>query len=325
MKVVFLVILYVIYIFLMKVYKSIENYKSLKKSFLTIGTFDGVHLGHQAIIKRLVNNAHSENAQAVVLTFFPHPRSVIQNEKSLSLIDSMKEKENLLELLGVDILIIHPFTLEFSNLNAKKFTRDILVNSLNVSKLFIGYDHRFGKNRTASVSDLISFGQTYGFDVEVIPAQDIDAISVSSTKIRKALSEGDIKRVSEYLGRDYILEGVVVHDQGLGSKIGFPTANIKVIPKYKILPKTGVYWVSMIWLSQKYFGMLNFGVRPSLSVMKETIEVHFFNFNQNIYDEAIKISFHAKIRDEKKFNSLESLKSQLKLDRKFCYELEKTN
>ena len=325
MKVVFLVILYVIYIFLMKVYKSIENYKSLKESFLTIGTFDGVHLGHQAIIKRLVNNAHSENAQAVVLTFFPHPRSVIQNEKSLSLIDSMKEKENLLELLGVDILIIHPFTLEFSNLNAKKFTRDILVNSLNVSKLFIGYDHRFGKNRTASVSDLISFGQTYGFDVEVIPAQDIDAISVSSTKIRKALSEGDIKRVSEYLGRDYILEGVVVHDQGLGSKIGFPTANIKVIPKYKILPKTGVYWVSMIWLSQKYFGMLNFGVRPSLSVMKETIEVHFFNFNQNIYDEAIKISFHAKIRDEKKFNSLESLKSQLKLDRKFCYELEKTN
>lgn len=309
----------------MKVYKSIENYKSLKESFLTIGTFDGVHLGHQAIIKRLVNNAHSENAQAVVLTFFPHPRSVIQNEKSLSLIDSMKEKENLLELLGVDILIIHPFTLEFSNLNAKKFTRDILVNSLNVSKLFIGYDHRFGKNRTASVSDLISFGQTYGFDVEVIPAQDIDAISVSSTKIRKALSEGDIKRVSEYLGRDYILEGVVVHDQGLGSKIGFPTANIKVIPKYKILPKTGVYWVSMIWLSQKYFGMLNFGVRPSLSVMKETIEVHFFNFNQNIYDEAIKISFHAKIRDEKKFNSLESLKSQLKLDRKFCYELEKTN
>ena len=309
----------------MKVYKSIENYKSLKESFLTIGTFDGVHLGHQAIIKRLVNNAHSENAQAVVLTFFPHPRSVIQNEKSLSLIDSMKEKENLLELLGVDILIIHPFTLEFSNLNAKKFTRDILVNSLNVSKLFIGYDHRFGKNRTASVSDLISFGQTYGFDVEVIPAQDIDAISVSSTKIRKALFEGDIKRVSEYLGRDYILEGVVVHDQGLGSKIGFPTANIKVIPKYKILPKTGVYWVSMIWLSQKYFGMLNFGVRPSLSVMKETIEVHFFNFNQNIYDEAIKISFHAKIRDEKKFNSLESLKSQLKLDRKFCYELEKTN
>lgn len=325
MKVVFLVILCVIYIFLMKVYKSIENYKSLKESFLTIGTFDGVHVGHQAIIKRLVNNAHSENAQAVVLTFFPHPRSVIQNEKSLSLIDSMKEKENLLELLGVDILIIHPFTLEFSNLNAKKFTRDILVNSLNVSKLFIGYDHRFGKNRTASVSDLISFGQTYGFDVEVIPAQDIDAISVSSTKIRKALSEGDIKRVSEYLGRDYILEGVVVHDQGLGSKIGFPTANIKVIPKYKILPKTGVYWVSMIWLSQKYFGMLNFGVRPSLSVMKETIEVHFFNFNQNIYDEAIKISFHAKIRDEKKFNSLESLKSQLKLDRKFCYELEKTN
>ena len=325
MKIVFLSFICVIYIFLMKVYKSIKDFSSLKKSFLTIGTFDGVHIGHQAIIKRLVNSSHSKNAQAVVLTFFPHPRSIIQGKKSVLLIDSIKEKEEILRKLGVDVLIIHPFTLEFSNLNAKKFTRDILVNTLNVSNLFIGYDHRFGKNRTASVSDLILYGQTYGFEVEVIPAQDIDAISVSSTKIRKALSEGDIEIVSQYLGRDYTLEGLVEHDQGLGSKIGFPTANIKVIPKYKILPKTGVYWVSMVWMNRKYFGMLNFGIRPSLLIKKKTIEVHFFNFNQNIYDETIKISFHSKIRDEKKFDSLESLKSQLNLDRKFCYELENTN
>ena len=309
----------------MKVYKCIDDYQSIKKSFLTIGTFDGVHIGHQAIIKKLVNSSHSKNAHAVVLTFFPHPRSVVKNEINVSLIDSLKEKEEMLRQLGVDVLIIHPFDLEFSNLSAKKFTRDILVNSLNVSRLFIGYDHRFGKNRTASVSDLISYGKSYSFDVKVIPAQDIDAISVSSTKIRYALSEGNIKVVSKYLGRDYALEGVVEHDQGLGSKIGFPTANIKVIPKYKILPKTGVYWVSMVWRGLKYFGMLNFGVRPSLSIKKKTIEVHFFDFDQNIYDQIIKISFHAKIRDEKKFDSLESLKSQLKLDKKFCHELEKTN
>jgi len=309
----------------MKVYKCIEDYNNLKRSFLTIGTFDGVHIGHQAIINKLVSDAHSKNAHAVVLTFFPHPRSVIQNETRLSLIDSMKEKENLLRKLGVDILIIHPFTIEFSNLSAQKFTRDILVNKLNVSKLFIGYDHRFGKNRTASVSDLILYSQTYGFDVVVIPAQDIDAISVSSTKIRKALSNGDLKLVSEYLGRNYQLEGVVVHDQGLGSKIGFPTANIEIASKHKALPKSGVYWVSMVWKNQKYFGMLNFGIRPSVSSKKQTIEIHFFNFNENIYDETINISFHIKIRDEKKFDSLESLRTQLKIDKKFCYELEKTN
>ena len=307
----------------MKVYKSIDDYQSIKKSFLTIGTFDGVHIGHQAIIKKLVNSSHSKNAHAVVLTFFPHPRSVVKNEKNVPLIDSLKEKEKMLRQLGVDVLIIHPFNLEFSNLSAEKFTRDILVNSLNVSRIFIGYDHRFGKNRTASVSELISYGKTYSFDVEVIPAQDIDAISVSSTKIRHALSEGNIEIVSKYLGRDYALEGIVEHDQGLGSKIGFPTANIQVTPKYKILPKNGVYWVSMVWRGLKYFGMLNFGVRPSLSVKKKTIEVHFFNFDENIYNQAIKINFHSKIRDEKKFESIESLITQLKIDKEFCRELEK--
>ncbi|MDG2371904.1 MAG: bifunctional riboflavin kinase/FAD synthetase [Flavobacteriaceae bacterium] len=309
----------------MKVYKRIEDYTNLKRSFLTIGTFDGVHIGHQAIINKLVHDAHANNADAVVLTFFPHPRNVIQVETNLSLIDSMKEKENLLRKLGIDILIIHPFTMAFSNLSAQKFTRDILVNKLNVSKLFIGYDHRFGKNRTASVSDLISYGQTYDFDVDVIPAQDINAISVSSTKIRKALFNGDVKLVSKYLGRKYQLEGIVVHDQGLGSKIGFPTANIEITSKNKALPKTGVYWVSMVWKNQIYFGMLNFGVRPSVSSKKHTIEIHFFNFDENIYDETINISFHVKIRDEKKFDSLESLRKQLEIDKKFCYELEKTN
>ena len=309
----------------MKVYKCIEDYSGSRDSFLTIGTFDGVHVGHRAIIKNLVDDARSKNANAVVLTFFPHPRSVVNGEKNFSLIDSMDEKEDLLKNLGVDILIIHPFTSDFSKLTAQKFILEVLVKQLNISKLVIGYDHRFGKNRTASVSDLISYGKIYGFEVDVIPAQDIDKISVSSTKIRKALSNGDIKIVNEYLDREYQIEGIVFQDQGLGSKIGFPTANIQVLPSYKTLPKIGVYWVSSIWKNKKYFGMLNFGNRPSVKSKKETIEVHFFNFNENIYNETIKIYFHIKIRDEKKFDSIESLITQLKVDKEFCYELEKTN
>ena len=307
----------------MKVLKSIDDYSSHKESFLTIGTFDGLHIGHKAILKKLITKAKSKNANSVVLTFFPHPRTVLQNDKSIYLIDTLKEKEDLLNNLGIDVLIIQPFTLEFSKLSAQKFTRDVLVKKLNVSKLFIGYDHRFGKNRTASVPELISFGDTYGFSVEVIPAQDIDTISVSSTKIRKALLDGDISLANEFLGRSYQVQGVVFHDQGLGSKIGFPTANIKINEKYKVLPKPGVYWVSMFWNKKKYYGMLNFGNRPSVSGKKRTMEIHFFNFDYNLYDKIIKVSFLSKIREEKKFDSIESLKVQLEVDKEFCYELEK--
>lgn len=307
----------------MKVYKCIEDYRGSKDSFITIGTFDGLHIGHRAIINNLVNDARSKNANAVVLTFFPHPRSVVNGNKKFSLIDSMDEKENLLKALGVNILIIHPFTNEFSNLSPLEFTKDILVNQLNIKKLVIGYDHRFGKDRKASVSDIISYSKIYGFKVDVIPAQDIKKVLVSSTKIREALSNGEIKIVNEYLDREYMIEGTVFQDQGLGSEIGFPTANIQVISSYKALPKKGVYWVSSIWKNKKYFGMLNFGNRPSVKNNKQTIEVHFFNFNENIYNQTIKINFHSKIRDEKKFDSIESLKAQLKIDKEFCHELEK--
>ena len=307
----------------MKVYKCIEDYRGSKDSFITIGTFDGLHIGHRAIINNLVNDARSKNADAVVLTFFPHPRSVVNGNKKFSLIDSMDEKENLLKALGVNILIIHPFTNEFSNLSPLEFTKDILVNQLNIKKLVIGYDHRFGKDRKASVSDIISYSKIYGFKVDVIPAQDIKKVLVSSTKIREALSNGEIKIVNEYLDREYMIEGTVFQDQGLGSEIGFPTANIQVTSSYKALPKKGVYWVSSIWKNKKYFGMLNFGNRPSVKNNTQTIEVHFFNFNENIYNQTIKINFHSKIRDEKKFDSIESLKAQLEIDKEFCHELEK--
>ncbi|MBN09569.1 MAG: riboflavin biosynthesis protein RibF [Flavobacteriaceae bacterium] len=302
----------------MKVFHGIENYSSKNKCFLTIGTFDGVHVGHQEIIRKLVYEAHCNNSIAIVLTFFPHPRSVIQKDENVKLIDTMDEKKHLLKKLNVDALIIEPFTIDFSNLSAINFARDILVKKINISKLFIGYDHRFGKNRTASVSELISYGDTYGFEVCVIPAQNINSVSVSSTKIRKGLSEGKISLVNNYLGRKYMLEGKVIHDQGLGKKIGFPTANLEIISKNKAIPRMGVYFVSMLWKNKCVFGMLNIGNRPTVKSKKESIEVHFFDFNQNLYNLKIKLNFINKIREEKNFKSIESLKKQLIKDREFC-------
>ena len=215
----------------MKVFSSINDYNYEGKSYLTIGTFDGVHLGHQEIIKNLVSEAHSQNNLAIVLTFFPHPRNVINRSRSVKLIDSISEKEKKLKFLGVDVLIIHPFNRKFSDLSANQYVKSVLIEKLKISKIFVGYDHRFGKNRSATVSDLIKYGIKYNFKVTVIEAKEIDEISVSSTKIRNALSEGNINLVNKFLGHDYQIEGEVIHDQGLGSKIGFPTANIKLNTK----------------------------------------------------------------------------------------------
>ena len=307
----------------MKVFKSINEYSNKEKSYLTIGTFDGVHIGHQQIIKNLVKEAHSKNNLAVVLTFFPHPRNVINNKKSLKLIDSLSEKEKKLKALGVDVLIIHPFSRSFSELSADDYIKLVLIEKLKISKIFVGYDHRFGKNRTASVSDLILYGKKYKFDVSIIEAKEINKTSVSSTKIRIALSKGNINLANQFLGSDYQIEGKVVRDQGLGSKIGFPTANIKLNKINKVLPMNGVYWVYTLLEEKLFFGMLNYGKRPTLKSRKLTIEVHFFSLNKNLYNRYIKIYFKEKIRNEKKFDSLNSLKNQLEIDKKTCLDLEK--
>ena len=268
----------------MKVVQDIQNYSSDTKSILTIGTFDGVHVGHQKIIKALVKEAHNKKLLANVLTFFPHPRMVLQKDVQIKLIDTLAEKETFLRELGVDTLIIHPFSKEFSRLSALEFTRDILVNQLKISELFIGYDHRFGKNREATVADLTSFGKTYDFKVNIIPAQDVSAITVSSTKIRTAILDGDFIKVVDFLGRFFQLSGTVTKGQSLGRTINFPTANLLIDSQHKIIPPKGVYLVSIFHHQNQYYGMMNIGTRPTLNGDKQTIEVHIFEFDKNIYD-----------------------------------------
>ena len=302
----------------MKVVQDIQNYSSDTKSILTIGTFDGVHVGHQKIIKALVKEAHNKKLLANVLTFFPHPRMVLQKDAQIKLIDTLTEKETFLRELGVDTLIIHPFSKEFSRLSALEFTRDILVNQLKISELFIGYDHRFGKNREATVADLTSFGKTYDFRVNIIPAQDVSAITVSSTKIRTAILDGDFIKVVDFLGRFFQLSGTVTKGQSLGRTINFPTANLLIDSQHKIIPPKGVYLVSIFHHQNQYYGMMNIGTRPTLNGDKQTIEVHIFEFNKNIYGSSLTINFIEKIRDEQKFESFDALKKQLIKDKEIC-------
>ena len=302
----------------MNVVNGIENYKANSKSILTIGTFDGVHLGHQKIITSLVTKAKQKSLQANILTFFPHPRMVLQKESNLKLIDTLEEKQNLLSELGIDNLIIQPFSKEFSKLTAIEFTRDVLVNGLGMSALMIGYDHRFGKNREASVEDLITYGQSYNFEVTVIPAQDISSITVSSTKIRDAIKISNFKKVNQFLGRPYELNGKVIKGNGVGRTIKYPTANIEIKEIYKLIPPKGVYLVKIYLGENEFSGMMNIGNRPTISGLNQTIEIHIFDFDKDIYGKNLKVCFLKKIRKEKKFDSLAILKSQLKKDEENC-------
>ena len=302
----------------MKVIRDIKNYTDTSQSILTIGTFDGVHIGHQKVIKSLVERARQKKILANVLTFFPHPRMILQKDSKIKLIDTLKEKELFFKELGIDNLIIHPFSKEFSRLTALEFTRDILVNHLKIASLYIGYDHRFGRNREATVEDLIDFGKTYNFEIIIIPAQDISMVTVSSTKIRKAIEEGDLSQTKLFLGRPFQLSGKVTKGKGIGRTIAFPTANIKIEEPYKIIPPQGVYLVSIDHENRMYFGMMNIGIRPTLIGDNETIEVHIFEFNEDIYNKILKISLLEKIREEEKFESLEALKRQLEIDKEIC-------
>ncbi|WP_435261087.1 bifunctional riboflavin kinase/FAD synthetase [Tenacibaculum sp. nBUS_03] len=299
----------------MEITHSIFDFTPTQKTFVTIGTFDGVHIGHQKIIKKLVEDAKSANMKSVLLTFFPHPRMVLQKEVSIQLINTIKERTKYLEKLGLDYLIIHPFSKEFSRLTALDFVRDILVNQLNTSKLIIGYDHHFGKNREGNIEQLTEYSQLYDFSVEEIPAQDINDVSVSSTKIRKALLNGKLKTANKYLGYSFPLAGKVVDGKKLGSKIGFPTANISISENYKLIPKTGVYVVKSSINNELFFGMMNIGNRPTVNGKNKTIEVHFFDFNQDIYNQKISVDLLYFVRDEQKFDSINDLKQQLKNDK----------
>ena len=301
----------------MNIFHSINEFHSDKKTIVTIGTFDGVHLGHAAILKKLTQNTQNETFESTVLTFFPHPRMVLQGKSDLKLLNTINEKIELLEKIGIDNLIIHPFDEKFAELNAEAFVSTILVDHLRVQKIIIGYDHRFGKNRTANIDDLISFGAQYGFEVEQISAQEIDEISISSTKIRTALEEGDIQLANEYLGYSYFLSGTVVKGKQLGRTIGFPTANISLEEDYKLVPQNGVYVVQAEIDSKSIYGMMNIGFNPTVQGKQKTIEVHFFDFEADIYNRKIQVAILQRIRSEKKFESIELLTKQLEEDRNF--------
>ncbi len=299
----------------METVHSIFDFTPTHETYVTIGTFDGVHIGHQKIVKDLVKQAHDNNKKSALLTFFPHPRMVLQKEASIELINTIEERKKLLEKTGLDYLIIHPFSREFSRLSALDFVRDVLVNQLNVSKLIIGYDHHFGKNREGNIEQLTEYSHIYNFKVQEIPAQDIDTVAVSSTKVRRALKEGLLKTANKYLGYNFTITGKVVNGKKIGHKIGFPTANIEIKEDYKLIPKAGVYIVKSIIKNNTFYGMMNIGNRPTLNGSHQTIEVNYFNFSEDLYNQILEIELLYFLRNEEKFNSLEALTEQLKQDK----------
>ncbi|MCI9844373.1 bifunctional riboflavin kinase/FAD synthetase [Flavobacterium pectinovorum] len=304
----------------MKLFHSINDFHSTKKTILTLGTFDGVHIGHKKILERITQNTENGKYESLVLTFFPHPRMVLQEKSEIKLLNTIPEKSKLLEATGIENLVIHPFNESFSRLTAEEFVHTILVDQFHIHKIIIGHDHRFGRNRTANIDNLIAFGAEYGFEVEQISAQEIQDVSVSSTKIRKALQDGNMALANEYLGYNYFLTGEVVKGKQLGRTIGFPTANIQIEEDYKLIPKNGVYVVKTFVGQKELFGMMNIGFNPTVNGQQQTIEVNLFDFEADIYGEKLEISLLKYLREEQKFSSVDLLKEQLNLDKKAALE-----
>ena len=297
--------------------REIEFSKPLGNTVITIGTFDGVHVGHRKIIKRIVESAENSALESAVLTFFPHPRMVLQKEVGIELINTIEERKQILENTGIDHLIVHPFTRAFSRLTAQEYIEEVLVKKLQAKKVIIGYDHRFGRNRNADIEDLRKYGEKYGFEVEEISKQDVDEVAVSSTKIRKALQEGDVEKANTYLGSNFLLTGTIVKGKGLGKDLGFPTANLKIEETYKLIPKTGVYVVKSLIDDQEFFGMMNIGYNPTVGGSEKTIETYFFNLDKNLYGKKLQIEMLKRIREEKKFSGVEELIGAMKEDQAF--------
>jgi len=300
----------------MKVYRSLEELPKIKNAIVTQGTFDGVHAAHQVILNRLKQIATEQEGETVVMTFDPHPRMVLfPEDHGLKLLQTLDEKIGSLKKEGIDHLLVIPFTREFSRLTSLQFIRDIIVNKIGTKVLVIGYNHRFGKNREGSFEHLKEYSNLYGFDVEEISEQDIDEVSVSSTRIRKALDEGDVKQAAKYLGRNYSLTGEVIKGKQLGRTIGFPTANILVKDVNKQIPADGVYAVQVFINNSVYFGMLNAGYRPTVDGRTHAIEVHVFEFAEDIYGNEVTVEFVDKIRDEQRFEGIDALTNQLQKDK----------
>lgn len=302
-------------IFALKIFHSIKDFSSSKKTILTLGTFDGVHIGHKKILEKVIQNTLDKKYESLVLTFFPHPRMILQERSEIKLLNTIPEKVSLLKQLGIENLVIHPFDENFSRLTAEEFVKSVLVEQFKIQKIIIGYDHRFGRNRTADINSLIEFGKKYNFEVEQISAQEINAISVSSTKIRNAIQEGNISLANKYLGYNYFLTGTIIKGKQLGRTIGFPTANLKIDEDYKLIPLKGVYIVSSIINGEKVYGMMNIGHNPTVGSEHLSVEVHYLNFDSDLYDQKIEVSILQRIRAEEKFDSVTLLKEQIEKDK----------
>jgi len=285
-----------------------------------LGTFDGVHIGHRKILERVTQNTKNGEYESLVLTFFPHPRMVLQGESEVKLLNTLSEKIDLLEKIGIQNLVIHPFDETFSRLTAEEFVKTVLVDQFHIQKIIIGHDHRFGRNRTANIDDLIAFGKQHHFEVEQISVQEIDAVSISSTKIRTALLEGNMALANEFLGYDYFISGTVFKGKQLGRTIGFPTANLKIEENYKLIPRNGAYVVKSIINQKTVFGMMNIGFNPTVASENLSIEIHYFDFDDDLYNQKISVSILERLRPEQKFGSVALLKEQLEKDKKTALE-----
>jgi len=302
----------------MKTIHGIENFPADEASIVTIGTFDGVHLGHQQILKQLIDTSRKSKLKSVLLTFFPHPRMVLQPDISMRLIQTIQEREKALQKTGLDYLVIHPFSTEFSRLSADDYVKQILVEQLNVRKVVVGYDHRFGRNRTASLEDMYHYADIHEFEVIEINAEKIESTAVSSTKIRKAIDEGNIELANTYLGHSFTIEGMVIDGDKRGRELSYPTANIDLQNPHKIVPKQGVYLVKSNLEDRIIYGMMNIGTKPTFNAAMPSIEVHFFDWNGNLYGQAVQVELLKWVREERKFNTVEELQTQIQADEQYC-------
>ena len=300
----------------MKIYHHIDEFKPVKNAVVTIGTFDGVHLGHRKIIARIKELAEECNGETVILTFFPHPRMILHPEdENLKLINTIREKAKLLEALGVDHLIVTPFSRDFSNQSPEDYIRDILVSHIGTKKIVIGYDHRFGKDRLGSLADLLKLAPVYNFDVIEIPEQDLNDVAVSSTLIREAILNGAIELANTFLGYTFFITGKVGRGDKIGRTIGYPTANIVIDESYKLVPDDGIFSAKVIIRGVTYKGMAYIGTRPTINGITRNIEVNIFDFDTEIYGEEVVMEFFNFVRGDIKFNNLDELIEQLEKDK----------
>ena len=316
----------------MKIYRNIEDFIPVDNAVVTIGTFDGVHIGHQKILSNLRENAKEINGETVLLTFFPHPRMILHPEDdTLRLINTIEEKAHQLAVCGIDHLIITPFTKEFSQQSPEDYIRDVLVSKIGTKKIVIGYDHRFGINRSGSLSDLLFYAPTFGYSVQEIPEQDINAITVSSTKVREALIKGQIEVANSFLGYPYELTGTVINGKRVGREIGFPTANLSINESYKLIPAYGIYAVEVSIVKpiqikdsefkgqkeyEKFKGMGYIGTSPTVDGTKRSIEVNLFDYNDDLYGKTLRVKFLHFVRQDIKFDSVEEMIQQISEDEK---------